>query len=208
MRYNILDGALEQPRRCASRDLFDGDGFYDREFVMTSKSMLTSKAFRSVVITGLCAAITGCSSNAGNGALIGGAGGGLIGAGIGSMSHARAGEGALIGAAAGAIGGALIGGAMDKKEREEREAREAQDRADHTYSDREYRTDVSYSNGSGVTTQDVISWVQRGTRDEEIIDRINRTGTVFHLTAADENRLRDAGVSEMVIRAMNDTARR
>jgi surface antigen len=166
---------------------------------------MTSKTFKTVTIAVLSFSIVGCSSNAGNGALIGGAGGGLIGAGIGSMSHARAGEGALIGAAAGALGGALIGGEMDKQQREEREARE---RADRQYTDRDYRTDVTYSNGSGVTTGDVISWAQRGTRDEEIIDRINRTGTVFHLTAADENRLRDAGVSEMVIRAMEDTARR
>jgi uncharacterized protein YcfJ len=143
--------------------------------------------------------------NAGNGALIGGAAGAGLGAIVGHNSHGRTGAGALIGAAGGAIAGGLIGGQMDKNEREDREARE---RADRTYTDREYRTDVTYSNGSGVTTTDVVSWSQRGTRDEEIIDRINRTGTVFHLTAADENRLRDAGVSEMVIRAMKDTARR
>jgi hypothetical protein len=166
---------------------------------------MTSKMVKTVTIGALCAAVAGCSSNAGNGALIGGGSGALIGGIIGNNSHGRTAEGALIGAAGGAIVGGLVGGGIDKQQREEREARE---RADRTYTEREYSTQGYYSNGSGVTTGDVISWAQRGTRDEEIIDRINRTGTVFHLTAADENRLRDAGVSEMVIHAMKDTARR
>ena len=41
-----------------------------------------------------------------------------------------------------------------------------------------------------------------------IIDRIHRSGTTFHLSATDENELRDAGVSEEVVRAMKDTGRR
>ena len=52
----------------------------------------------------------------GTAALAGGAGGALIGAGIGSLSHARAGEGALIGSAIGAIGGAIVGNEMDRQE--------------------------------------------------------------------------------------------
>jgi hypothetical protein len=59
-----------------------------------------------------------------------------------------------------------------------------------------------------ITRADVVAWTQRGTRDEVIIDRIYRSGTVFRLSAADENDLRDRGVSGAVIRAMRDTARR
>ena len=55
---------------------------------------------------------------------------------------------------------------------------------------------------------DVIKWTQRGVHDEVIIDRVERSRTVFHLAAADENELRDNGVSESVIHAMEATARR
>jgi hypothetical protein len=145
----------------------------------------------------------GCESKAGTGALIGGGGGALAGGAIGSMSHARAGEGALIGAGIGAIGGALIGHSMDKSDAKN------QDR----YADRDY--DRRHTTGSTAAPQtlavskgDVIGWTAQGTRDEIIIDRIERSGTVFHLTAADESDLRDRGVSEAVIRAMRDTQRR
>jgi hypothetical protein len=59
-----------------------------------------------------------------------------------------------------------------------------------------------------VTREDVIEWTRRGDREDQILDRIDRSGTVFRLTARDENELRDNGVSEYVIRAMKDTARR
>ncbi len=59
-----------------------------------------------------------------------------------------------------------------------------------------------------LTKDDVILLTARGASDEAIIDRIERGNAVFHLTAADENQLRDARVSDEVIRAMNDTGRR
>lgn len=62
--------------------------------------------------------LTGCS-NAGEGALSGGALGAGLGAIVGSM-YADAGKGALIGAAAGAVGGAVLG---DQNERQDRRAR-------------------------------------------------------------------------------------
>ena len=60
----------------------------------------------------------GCETSTGNSARAGGAGGALIGAGIGSLSHQRAGEGALLGGAIGAIGGAIVGNEVDRQERE------------------------------------------------------------------------------------------
>jgi len=59
-----------------------------------------------------------------------------------------------------------------------------------------------------VSPDDVIIWTARGQHDESIIDRIERSGSIIRLRGADENRLRDAGVSEDVIRAMKDTTRR
>jgi hypothetical protein len=59
----------------------------------------------------------GCATHTGEGALIGGAGGALAGAAIGSHSHARAGAGALVGGTIGAIGGAIVGNEMDRQDR-------------------------------------------------------------------------------------------
>jgi hypothetical protein len=148
--------------------------------------------------------LTGCETKAGTGALIGAGAGAGLGAIIGNQSHGRAGSGALIGAGVGALGGALIGNEMDKADRRSAE------QSDDGYGrpappppavDRHY----AYAR---VTPDDVISWSGRGMRDGEIIDRIHRSGTVFHLNAADEMRLRDAGVSETVIFEMRDTERR
>lgn len=148
----------------------------------------------------------GCANNAQTGALVGGAGGAAVGAGIGSLSHARAGEGALIGAAVGAIGGYVVGNEMDKAEQRERDqAMRASTRDPGYYSS---STPPQRSPSGVVSKQDVVEWTRAGVKDEIIIDRIHRSGTVFHITAADENCLRDEGVSEEVMRAMKNTARR
>ena len=148
---------------------------------------------------GLCA-LTGCETKAGTGALVGGAAGAGIGAIIGHNSHGRTGEGALIGGAVGAIGGALIGNEMDKADR-----RQADDvrYERHTY----VAPAPAYADTGRVSKEDVIAMSDRGFRDGEIIDRIDRSGTVYHLSASDENDLRDARVSENVIREMKETSR-
>jgi hypothetical protein len=53
-----------------------------------------------------------------------------------------------------------------------------------------------------VTKADVIDWTQRGLAEEVIIDRIERSGSTFHLNAADVNDLRDHGVNPSVIALM------
>jgi len=151
-----------------------------------------------LVVPLLVSGVIGCENNTQNGALIGGLGGAAIGGGIGSVSHGRAGEGALIGAAVGAIGGALVGNKMDKSEAK-REPAYASSRYESRASQGEYRS---------VARQDVVDWSNRGVRDDIIIDRIERSGSSFSLTAADENRLRDDGVSEPVIQSMRASARR
>ena len=57
-----------------------------------------------------------------------------------------------------------------------------------------------------VTQSDVIDWAAGGVTDDVIVDRIGHTRSTFHLAAGDEVRLRDAGVSDDVIRAMKATA--
>jgi hypothetical protein len=61
---------------------------------------------------------------------------------------------------------------------------------------------------AAVTHEQVIRWHKQGTPAEVILDRLQTSQSVFHLTAAEENRLRDAGISEYIIRVMKDTARR
>ncbi|QOV92128.1 glycine zipper domain-containing protein [Humisphaera borealis] len=76
-----------------------------------------------VLAFGLLAALvagTGCSSGAGNGAVIGGASGAGLGAIIGNNSHGRTLEGALIGGAIGTLAGAAIGDSYDRDQRQSR----------------------------------------------------------------------------------------
>jgi hypothetical protein len=84
---------------------------------MERKSWKT-KLVAAVIGVGMAGGVVGCQSNAGTGALLGGAAGAGLGAAVGSHSHGRAGEGALIGGAIGALGGAMIGGDQDRRERE------------------------------------------------------------------------------------------
>ncbi|HEX3356627.1 MAG TPA: glycine zipper domain-containing protein [Tepidisphaeraceae bacterium] len=156
---------------------------------------MKSKLGKFILISAIGVGMVGCANKTETGALVGAGGGAAVGGLIGSMSHARAGEGALIGAGVGAIAGALVGHGMDEADKKQRE----QDYAD-------YR-DVSYSQPA-VSKHDVIKWASRGTRDDVIIDRIERSRTIFHLSRQDEQDLRDAGVSEMVIEEMKSTAQR
>lgn len=79
------------------------------------------KSLKSICCAALAAAMlmTGCNSmtNTGKGALIGGGGGGALGAGIGALIGGGKGAaiGSAIGAAVGAGAGALIGRKMDKQ---------------------------------------------------------------------------------------------
>ena len=146
---------------------------------------------------------TGCETKAGTGALVGGAAGAGIGAIIGHNSHGRTGSGALIGGAVGALGGALIGNEMDKSDKKKEDEERYRER-DRGYS---YASSPSSAASGRVSKSEVIAWSNRGMRDSEIIDRIERSGTVYHLSAADQNELRDARVSEDVIREMKETER-
>ena len=164
---------------------------------------LTRLCNRGVCALLVCAVGIGCETKAQSGALIGGLSGAAIGGAIGSTSHARAGEGAAIGAVAGVLGGALVGHAMDKQD-EKRAKAERYESYSGGQSSYAYQTDSAKI----ITNRDVIDWSKRGVKNEIIIDRIERSGQVFRLTAADENELRDSDVDPSVIRAMKNTSRR
>ena len=56
-----------------------------------------------------------------------------------------------------------------------------------------------------LTQSDVISMTKAGMNDEDVIRRIEGSGTVFLLGAADVIRLRSEGVSERVVNYMLET---
>jgi hypothetical protein len=61
------------------------------------------------------------------------------------------------------------------------------------------------ANTVSVTQDEVVIWATQGTRDDVIIDRIERSRAVFRLSAADEQHLRQQGVSGDVIVAMKES---
>lgn len=80
------------------------------------------KLFKASIAVALCASlfVSSCNmSNTGKGTLIGGGGGGALGAGIGALIGGGKGAaiGAGVGAAVGAGAGALIGNKMDKQQK-------------------------------------------------------------------------------------------
>jgi hypothetical protein len=108
----------------------------------------------------------------------------------------------------GALGGYLVGNEADKKDQKARDATAA--RSARASSSNDYQSPPprnSTVTSDGVSRDDVIRWSKDGVKDEVIIDRIERSGTAFRLTAADETALRDANVSEEVLRAMKNTSR-
>ncbi|HEV8291121.1 MAG TPA: glycine zipper domain-containing protein [Tepidisphaeraceae bacterium] len=171
-----------------------------------------NRSLKSAAVAVLAGAMgissVGCESKAQTGALVGAGGGALLGGAIGSLSHSRAGAGAAIGAGVGALGGYVVGNEMDKKDQKNRDVAAAN--SARTSSSNSYQSPPPSRvapTTDGLSRDDVIRWSKDGVKDEIIIDRIERSGTAFRLTAADENALRDANVSEEVVRAMKNTSR-
>lgn len=130
----------------------------------------------------------GCSSM--NNTESGAVGGGLLGAGIGTLfglacHHPLA--GAAIGGAVGAGTGALVGNAEDHAEKRQAIAQAnavavAQDAASRA-----------------PTLPDIVSMTQHNVSEANIIYQIRNSGAYYALTAQDINYLRDNGVSATVI---------
>ena len=161
----------------------------------------------SVLTAAMGLSSIGCETKAQTGALVGAGGGSLLGGAIGSLSHSRAGAGAAIGAGVGAIGGYVVGNEMDKKDKKKADSAAAQSARTTDYRSSEPARSTAIT-ADGVTRDDVIRWSKDGVKDEVIIDRIERSGSAFRLTSTDETSLRDANVSEEVVRAMKRTASR
>jgi hypothetical protein len=160
------------------------------------------------------APLAGCESLPGGekeqGAVIGGVGGAAAGAAIGGEDNRLA--GALIGGVLGAGGGYLIGAKMEDddeenaaQKREEAAAAAEKAKADPATADDVKTTNTADLNDDGFVTLDEVAAMEKaGLSDKEQIRRLERTQQYFELTSAQQDYLRQQGVSDDVILAMRD----
>lgn len=158
---------------------------------MKTYSLALTLGALALVLAG-CETPSGTPDRTATGALAGGGIGAASGAIIGGVSGHPA-EGALIGGAVGVVTGGLIGHSMDEQERARLQAQ-----APQTY--------VRVDQGQPLTVADVKALAQARLSDEVIISQIRTSRTVYHLGAVDIIDLKNAGVSDVVINYMINTA--
>lgn len=129
-------------------------------------------------------------ANRNAGAAFGGVAGGLIGAAIGSDSDKTL-EGALIGGLTGAVAGGMAGNQADRASFE-------QSQYQYQAANQAYRQAVRTSVGFG----DVIQMSQSGLPDDVIARQIESQGLASRPTTADLIMLKNNGVSDRVLAAM------
>jgi outer membrane lipoprotein SlyB len=134
---------------------------------------------------------SGCASPyyADKGALFGGLTGAGVGAVVGDASG-NAGAGAAIGTAIGALTGAAVGEHID---------------ADLARSRAEIEARMGRQMQGAVTSQDVVAMSQAGLSDDVIVTHIRASGTAQPLAVNDLIFLRNMGVRDAVINAMQQT---
>ena len=134
---------------------------------------------------------SGCSSmnNTERGAL----GGGAFGAAVGALADSKhPGTGAAIGAIAGGTIGGLAGNAADQDERRIKEAQ--------AYAAQPVQGPLSL--------QEIVDMGRRGLSDDVVRNQIRASGTRYNLASTDLSWLHDNGVSDAVIKEMQDTMNR
>jgi hypothetical protein len=119
--------------------------------------------------------------------------GGLTGAGVGALvgdAAGNTGAGAVIGSAVGALAGAAVGNNID---------------ADLARSKAEIEARMGRQMQGAVTPQDVIAMTQAGLSDDVIVTHIRANGMAQPLAVNDLIGLRNMGVRDAVINAMQQT---
>src|SRR5688572_24172731 len=178
---------------------------------------MSARACVLVAVAGLIASGTGCEDLPGKkreqGAVIGGVGGAVAGGAIAKDNRLL---GALIGGALGAGGGYLVGANWDKitgDKKEEAQAAAKKAETNPAKVEDVAKVDTADLNSDGfVTLDEVVALEKAGLKDREIVDRLEATQQYFELTPDQEKYLRDRGVTDTVITAMQrmnpqDTAR-
>lgn len=146
----------------------------------------------------LVSSLIGCqnTNHTTRGAAVGSGLGALTGAIVGHQTGHKA-EGALIGAAAGALGGGLLGNAKDSQEEAEAWA---------SYANHQER--VRQAQQTAVAAEDIVQMTQAGLSDEIIIQSIQNRGIKFDSSPRHLMFLKQSGVSERVISAVQQHTRR
>lgn len=139
----------------------------------------------SLILTILIVQSLPAQNHSGQGAVLGGVGGALIGAAIGDNNDEAA-AGAIIGGALGAITGASIGNSMDQEEARYRAIQQQR----------------AWQLQRAVSVSDVVTMTHHRLTDSVIIGHIQQNGVQRRLEVADIISLHQQGVSEAVISAM------
>ena len=157
-----------------------------------------ARSRHAVLLATLGLMLAGCQNmnNTQSGALLGTGLGATAGALIGNASG-HAGGGALIGAAAGAVTGGLAGNAADA--REERDAAVA-----HA----QYANAKSQAFARAVTASDVVTMAHSGVGDDVIVNALRTRGCRWDSSPDAVIALKQQGVSDRVIEAMQNTGLR
>ena len=141
---------------------------------------------RTLLLTGVLL-MTGSGCSTMNNTEAGALGGGVIGAGVGTILGAATGH-PLAGAAIGGAGGALVGGAVGN----------AEDRQDR----REIRAAQQWSAQNQMSLPDVVKLTHDHINDRLIIQQMDTTYSNFQVRAEDITYMKQQGVSDAVIMAM------
>lgn len=165
--------------------------------------MSLAKPFVAMVVsTVIFTATGGCQTftqnpnrNTNTGALLGGLAGAGLGAAIGDGHHA-AGPGAIIGAGVGALSGALIGESVDNQVQNERFAAAQQTQQQIAYQQ------AAIAQQGAVSPEDVINLTRAGLSEQVIAGQIRSRGMSRPLQVNDLIYLRNQGVGDGVIQAM------
>jgi len=148
-------------------------------------------AMRYTILLLVPAVMTGCASMTPTeqGVLGGGALGGVTGAIVGN-AVGNTGAGAAIGAGVGALAGGLTGNAVEKSEQ------------------RAVQQAAAIQQQRQLALTDIVQMTQGGLSDPVIVGQIRATGSVYNLSPAELQWLKDSGVHDAVILEMQQTASR
>ena len=133
--------------------------------------------------------LSGCATNTGTGAVVGGATGAGVGALVGSATG-HAGAGAAIGAGVGALTGAVVGNSVDEQEKRNRALIEAQ-----------YGRPIA---AGRVTKEEVVGMTQYHVDEALIINHVRTHGMATPLSSNDIIWLQQNAVSAHVIATMQE----
>ena len=167
-------------------------------------------SFQLTTITLAAAFLVGCENLPGSkgtqGAVIGGASGAAVGAAVGGEKN-RA-MGAVVGGVLGAAGGYVLGANSDKilgKDKESAESAGQKAKTSPVTAEQAKNARTADVNNDGyVTLDEVAAMKNAGLSDVEMLNRLEATGQIFDLTEEGRRYLREKGVSENVIRQMQD----